>query len=219
MLNSDFIQFLYDISQNNNRDWFEKNKSRFENTVKKPWENVVDEIIKLVQKFEPDFRGTAKDSVYRIYRDIRFSTDKTPYKDHVAASISKFGRKDMMFPAYYFQLGFGSLAVGGGAYFLEKDALHKVRTAITQDPETFRALISEPSFVKNFGEIKGEKNKVLPPEFKELVKREPLVANKQFYFMAELDPQNALRADFAKFVADMFETGKPVNEFLRSAIR
>ena len=121
----------------------------------------------------------------------------------------------MDWPGYYLHIEFGNLMLGGGAYFLEKEPLHKVRTAIMQDPETFRALLSDKNFASRFGELKGEKNKVLPPEFKEAAKKEPLLANKQFYFMAELDPENALRPDFPDFAVEYFKAAKAVNDFLR----
>lgn len=217
MLNEDFLQFLYDLSQNNNRDWFEKNKKRYEITVKKPFEETVGAVIERLKQFEPDFTATAKDCVFRIYRDTRFSADKTPYKTHVGAILTSMGRKNMEQPGYYLQIEFGNLMLGGGAYFLDKEPLYKVRKAIAQDPESFRRLVLDKNFVSRFGELKGEKNKVLPPEFKEAVRKEPLLAHKQFYFMAEIDPDNALRADFPDFAAEYFRAGKPLNDFFRSA--
>lgn len=218
MLNENFLQFLYELSQNNNRDWFEKNKKRYETTVKKPFEEVVGAVIERIRKFEPDFTATPKDCIFRIYRDTRFSADKTPYKTHVGAILTSMGRKNMDQAGYYLHIEFGNLMLGGGAYFLDKEPLHKVRTAIMQDPETFRGLISDKNFASRFGELKGEKNKVLPPEFKEMAKKEPLLAHKQFYFMAELEPENALRPDFPDFAADYFRAGKMLNDFFRRAI-
>ena len=218
MLNEDFLQFLYELSQNNNRDWFEKNKKRYEATVKKPFEETVGAVIERIRAFEPGFVAAPKDCIFRIYRDTRFSADKTPYKTHVGAILTSMGRKNMDWPGYYLHIEFGNLMLGGGAYFLDKEPLYKVRTAIMQDPETFRALLSDKNFASRFGELKGEKNKVLPPEFKEAAKKEPLLANKQFYFMAELDPENALRPDFADFAVEYFKAAKAVNDFLRKVI-
>lgn len=219
MLTTDFLQFLYDLSQNNNRDWFEKNKKRYEASVKKPIEATVAAVIERIRKFEPDYgKVTPKDCIFRIHRDTRFSPDKTPYKNHVGAILTSQGRKNMEQPGYYLHIEFGNLMLGGGAYFLDKEPLRKVRTAIMQDPAAFRALISEKNFSEKYGEIKGEKNKVLPPEFKEAAKSEPLLANKQFYFMAELDPEIALRSDFPDFVAEYFKAGKPLNDYLRNVI-
>lgn len=217
-MKEDLLQFLYELSQNNNKDWFDKNKKRFETTVKQPFEDAVGSIILQLKEFEPTFQIQPKDCIHRIYRDTRFSADKTPYKSHVAAIFSRLGRKTMDEPGYYIHLEFGNLMLGGGAYFLDKEPLRKVRTAIMQDPETFRELISDPVFFEKYGEIKGEKNKVLPPEFKDMAKKEPLIANKQFYFMAEIDPEAILRPDFTAFVIDYMRAAKPFNDFLRSAI-
>src|SRR5262249_35314691 len=144
------------------------------------------------------------------------------YKTHISASFNPKNIKStsdaMSYPGYYFQVEFGSLWMGGGAYFLDKEPLRKVRTAIAQDSEAFRDLLNAADFKQHYGEIKGEQNKVLPPEFKEASKSEPLLANKQFYYMAEMDPENALRADFPEFVAGYFRAGKPLNDYFRSAI-
>ena len=218
MLNPEFLQFLYELSQNNNRDWFEKQKKRYVATVKTPFEGLVGEIIERLRKFEPEFQIQPKDCIHRIYRDTRFSADKTPYKTHVSAVFTQKGRKTMEQPGYYLHLEFGNLMLGGGAYFLEKEPLGKLRTVISQDPEAFRTLILEKNFVAKYGEIKGDKNKVMPAEFREAVKNEPYLANKQFYFMAELDPEICLSPDFADFVTDYFLAAKPLNDYLRKAI-
>lgn len=218
MINAEFLQFLYELSQNNNRDWFEKNKKRYETTVKKPFEAFVGEIIQGLKSFEPEFQIQAKDCIHRIYRDTRFSADKTPYKTHVSAVFTQRGRHTMDQPGYYLQLGFGSLMLGGGAYFLDKEPLMKVRTAIAQDSEAFRSVVFDPNFVEKFGEIKGDKNKVMPAEFKEAVKKEPFLAHKQYYFMTEIDPENCLRSDFPAFVLSYFNAGKPLNDFMRNAL-
>lgn len=219
MLTPDFLQFLYELSQNNNRDWFEKQKKRFEASVKKPWEATVEAIIAHIQKFDPYIRASAKDCVYRIHRDTRFSTDKSPYKTHMGAVITSIGRKAMAEPGYYVHVEFGQLMLGGGAYFLEKEPLHRVRTAIAQSPSAFRQIIENEEFVAKFKGVQGERNKVLPPEFKAAAQTEPLLANKQFYFMAELPPDHALQPDFPQFAAEYLHAGKALNDFCRAAVR
>lgn len=217
------LQFLYELSQNNNRDWFEKNKKRYEADLKKPFEALVGAVIERVLRFEPAFGPiTPKDSIFRIYRDTRFSKDKSPYKAHVSASFTPKGIKlsgeAMSYPGYYLHLEFGALWIGGGAYFLDKEPLRKVRAAIAQDPAALHKLLNAKDFTEKYGALRGETNKVMPPEFKEAAKAEPLLFQKQFYFMAELDPENALRPDFADFVAAHFEAGKPLNDYFRAAI-
>ena len=164
MLTSDFLQFLYDLSQNNNRDWFEKNKKRYEAAVKKPFEQTVAAIIERVQQMEPAYGPLLpKDCIFRIYRDTRFSQDKTPYKTHISAQFTpkhiKSTTDAISYPGYYFQVEFGSLWIGGGGYFLDKEPLRKVRTAIAQDPEAFRSLLDAADFKEKYGEIRGEKTR------------------------------------------------------------
>jgi uncharacterized protein (TIGR02453 family) len=217
-MSHDFLQFLYELSQNNNKDWFEKNKSRYEITVKKPWEATVSSIIEGLKSFEPDFHITSKDCIPRIYRDIRFSNDKRPMKENQAAMLMRGGRKNLGYPGYYISIEFGSLNIGGGAYFLDKEPLHKVRTAIAQDPDTFRSVIEAKEFTDKYVRILGEANKVLPAEFKEIAKKEPLIYNKQFYFMVAMDPEAVLKPDFAAFVTDYFKAAQPVNSYFRSIL-
>ena len=121
-------------------------------------------------------------------------------------------------PGYYLHIEYGNLMLGGGAYFLEKEPLERVRSAIALAPQTFRSLIEAPDFVQKFGEIKGEANKVLPPAFKEAARAEPLIANKQFYFMAETDPEMVLRPDFPDVALDYFRAGHALNQYLRAAL-
>lgn len=219
MLNAASLQFLYDLSQNNNREWFEKNKPRYERELKKPFEQTVLALQQAFSKLEPEWKLDPKDAVFRIYRDTRFSADKTPYKTNVAAVFNPGGRKSLEFPGYYLHLEYGVLNLGGGAYFLEKDALHRLRTAITQQPSEFRALVENPEFVKHYGDLRGDKNKVMPPEFKEVAKTEPLLYHKQFYYMADLDPETAIRPDFVDFTIEYYRAAKPVNDFLVAALK
>lgn len=218
MLTPELLNFLYELSQNNNRDWFEKNKKRYENTVKKPFEQFVGAMIRRIQVFEPQFQITPKESIFRIFRDTRFSADKTPYKTHMSAVFTSRGRQTINEPGYYFQVSYGSLSIGGGAYFLEKDSLTKVRQTIASNPNVFRQIMEASDFVNKFGEIKGEVNKILPPEFKQAAVAEPLLFNKQFYFMAEIDPELALGPEAVERIAGYFEAGKGVNDFFRRAL-
>lgn len=219
MLNPSFLEFLYELSQNNNRAWFEKNKARFQKEVQQPFEVLVAEIIKEIKAFDPNFSMDPKQAAFRIYRDVRFSNDKTPYKTHMAAVFTNGGRQNMHDPGYYLHIEYGFLQLGGGAYFLEKEPLQKVRTKIMQNSSAFRKIVEAPEFVDKFNEIKGEKNKILPTPFKEAVGNEPLLLNKQFYYMAELDPSHILQSDFPKFVASYFQASLQVNQFLLDAVK
>jgi uncharacterized protein (TIGR02453 family) len=218
MITAETLKFLYELSQNNNRDWFEKNKPRYEKHVKKAWEQAVDSVIAEIRRFEPDIQVSARDCIMRIYRDTRFSQNKSPYKTNLAAIISRHGRKNMEYPGYYLHLEYGNLMLGGGAYFLEKEPLHRVRRAIMRQSEQFMTLVEAPEFVTHFGSIQGEKNKVLPPEFKEAATKIPLLANKQFYYMAEMDPELSIGDQLPTLAARHYHAALGVNQFLRQAL-
>ena len=209
LITKDFISYFKDLNKNNNRDWFHTNKKRYEESVKKPFANVIAEVAKKMKiEIEP------KNAVFRINRDIRFSKDKTPYKVQTTAIISKYGRKAKDYPGYYLRFAPGSISIGGGAYFLEKDDLYAVRQHIQNNPKAFAKLLKKKAFVEKFGELQGEKNKRIPKEFVEAHAEQPLIANKQFFFMAEMSAKEMLRDDLVAFICEYFRAGTAINEFL-----
>jgi uncharacterized protein (TIGR02453 family) len=212
--NPAFLTFFTGLSKNNNTTWFNQNRKTYETEVKEPFRTFVEELI--------DRAGVnikAADCIFRINKDIRFSKDKTPYNTHVSANISPFGRKNKEYPGLYVQLGADRIMIVGGAYLVEKDSLLRIRKTIAKDPVAFEKLLSAPSFKKKFGTIKGEKNKVLPPEFKAMAVRHPLIANKSFYYAAELDAKEVLSPKLADSVMQYNEAGKPVSEYLIKALK
>lgn len=206
--------YLKDLSKNNNRDWFHQNKKRYETNVKKPFYNLITELAQA-----QGYNLQAKDAVFRINRDIRFSKDKSPYKTNVGAIISEYGRKGKEQPGFYIHIETGSLMIGGGSYFVDKDALQKIRQHIQNNLSTFNNIINNKDFVEKFGNIKGDKNVRIPKEFKETAEQQALIANKQFYFMAELAPDNVVREDLVSFIVSYFKAGQPLNDFLQEAIQ
>lgn len=218
MITSDFLEFLKELSQNNNRDWFEKNKTRYEKSVKDPFSELVTALIASFERIDPEIKVDTKDTLFRIYKDVRFSKDKSPYKTHMGAVISRYGRKDHTYPGYYVHAEYGSFMFGGGAYSLEKGPLEKVRHKISLEPDRFRSIIHDAEFVKHFGGIKGDKNKKLAPDFAALQGSVPEIANKQFYFMAEMEPATILRPDLVPFLTTMAAAALPLNVFLKEAL-
>ncbi|MBR9923030.1 MAG: DUF2461 domain-containing protein [Bacteroidetes bacterium] len=218
MLTQSTLDFLLDLSQNNNRDWFKANKKRYESEVKDASVAFTQQLIQAIQEFDPEIRVEPKEVLFRIYRDTRFSKDKTPYKTHVGGLISKYGRKGKEYPGYYFHVEGGRLMLGGGGYFLDKDNLLKVRRTIAADPESFLAVTHDPEFEGAFGEVKGEEHKRIPAEFKEVHKEIPLIAKKQFYYMGEFPPANALGEKGVQFCAETLRKGKVLNDYLIKAL-
>ena len=216
--NPAFLKFFKDLAKNNSTVWFNENRKTYESEVKKPFAAFIDELIGKIQKIDPAIKIKASDAIMRINKDIRFSKDKTPYNTYVAAIVSVTGRKSKEYPGMYLQLGADKIMVFGGAYLVEKENLHSLRTAIAKNPAAFRKVISDPAFKKAYGEIQGEKNKVLAPEFKKLIDKEPLIANKGFYFMTELDAKLLTSDKLMDTIIALYKAGKPVNDYLIRAM-
>ena len=215
----DFNKFLKELAANNNRDWFNSNKKRYEESVKKPFESFVGELIKHVDKHEPIKEKDPKKSIFRIYRDVRFSKDKSPYKTQMGAIISPMGRKDMETPAgFYLEMGPQHIRVYGGVYKPSTKNLEKIRKHIAKDPKALEKLQKSAGFKKNFGEIKGEQNKRLPKPLMEKAADTPILLNKQFYYFAEIKPSQATATDLVKQVMEKYKASKPMSEYFRKAM-
>ena len=218
LIKKEFLLFLKDLANNNNREWFHANKKRYENELKKPFVEVVQTVIDGLNKAGHNIEIAPKDMIFRINRDIRFSKDKSPYKTNVGALISEKGRRHKEYPGYYLHIEQGQLMIGGGAYFMEKEALYACRQAIANDPKGFKKIINAKAFKDHFGGIQGAKNKRIPKEFVEPGEKQELIYNKQFYFMAELDPKLLLKDDALKTIISHYKAGKALNTFLQEAM-
>ncbi|MCB9256934.1 MAG: DUF2461 domain-containing protein [Chitinophagales bacterium] len=214
----DFHDFFIELAANNHKDWMDLNKKRYTKSVKEAFENFVEALILELSNFDTELSLKASDAIFRINRDIRFSADKTPYKTNRTALISKYGRKDKVYPGFYLFLSPEKCMVGGGVYFLEKENLYKVRQEISYNLEEFQALIDEKNFKANFPEILGEKGKVLPKEFQEDAKKQQLLFNKGFYYMKDLSPNIIFEEDAVQQLAAILKSAHKFNLFLRRAL-
>lgn len=215
----DFMQFFRDLEKNNHKQWFDANRKRYQTSVKEPFYSFVDHMIGLVNQQDPSVQITAKDAVLRINRDIRFSPDKTPYNLHYGAIISPAGRKDKSVPGFFIRFSPKQVGLFGGAHGIDKDQLQKIRKSISDDVEAFQQLVNEKNFKRQFGKILGEKHKRIPPEFQMAFEKEPLIANKEFYYMAELDPDIIIDDKLPQVLMKYWQVANPVREFLTSALR
>lgn len=206
-----FVAFFKDLAANNNTEWFRGQKTRYENDVKKPFYNLVQSI---GNKYFPEV--PTKNMVFRINRDIRFSKDKSPYKLHMSALFSSTGTKDHQMPGFYFELGPELVRIGGGAYFIEKNELERLRNAIAKDPKVFYELIHNKKITQLFGTLGiAEKNKKLPKPLEEYAKDIPEIYNKQFYFMTDIQVSEFLhQKDVIKTISKYFDAILPFNEYL-----
>lgn len=216
----EFIDFFIDLAPNNNKDWFDVNRKRYETFVKKPFSDFVQHIISEISKTDKNFKNLeAKDCIFRINRDIRFSKDKSPYKLMVSAVVAPSGKKSKAINGVYFELTPEHVRVYGGVYEIEKEDLQLVRQGIANNLKKFKELYTNKKFVEVFGKILGEQNKIVPKELKEAAEREPLIFNKQWYFFTEFPPETILDKNLDKMILDCYEVGKPVEDFFNGLIR
>ena len=157
-IHPDTLPFLRELATNNNREWFNAHKPHWLE-IKEAFEAFTQALIEEMEKEDDTLAGlTAKNSVYRIYRDTRFSADKTPYKTHVACFLSSWGPKNSGVPGYYFQLGCdeayglkGTCNLGGGIFMPTPEGLNAIRQEIFYCPDEFLAIMAEPEYKKYFG--------------------------------------------------------------------
>ena len=218
--NQDFLQFFMDLAGNNNKDWFDQNRKRYEVNVKDAFKNFVTHIITKLAEEDPAFKDLeASSCIFRINRDIRFSKDKTPYKMNVSAVVTPEGKKSKAINGVYFELGPEHVRVYGGVYEIDKEDLLTVREGIAKNPEKFKKLYSDASFKNVFGEILGEKNKVILKELKEAAEKEPLIYNKQWYFYKQFDAEVVLSENLDQLILDCYKAGQPVEKFFNELIK
>ena len=214
-----FLTFFKELAQNNHKEWFQAHKPTYENKVKGPFYALVGEMIEKIHREDPRIHPEVKNSVFRINRDIRFSKDKSPYKLHVAAAISRGGRRQTMVePGYYFHFSPESTIVCGGLYKPDRGTLLKVRRYLVEHPGELTDILSSRSFRSKWGEIQGDRNKILPKEFKEAGEHNPLLFNKAFYVLAELSPESVLRRDLTALLMRYLRSVRPLNDYLWQAL-
>lgn len=216
----EFLDFFIDLAPNNNKEWFDLNRKRYENFVKEPFKNFVAHLISKLAEKDPSFKDLeAKDCIFRINRDIRFSQDKTPYKMMVSAVVAPNGKKSKAVNGIYFELGPEHLRIYGGVYEIDKEDLLTVRGAIAKDILKFQKAYSNSEFKKVFGELRGDKNKIIPKELKEAANIEPLIYNKQWYFYTEFKPETILQENLDEIILNCYKAGRPVEEYFNELIK
>jgi uncharacterized protein (TIGR02453 family) len=217
MLTRATLSFFKELSENNTREWFEANKPRYEHDARKPFLLLVEALIERIRVHEPTLHQTAKEALFRINRDIRFSADKSPYKTHLGAAICVAGKKAMGYPGFYIEVGAKGVLVAGGSYMPNKEELATIRDVIADQGDSFKAILADPTFVAHFGELRGERNKIVPAEYRDLLPSNPVIANKQFYYMATLPDKAVLGTGAVDALMDYYMAARPLQTFLLQA--
>ncbi len=211
------LQFLSELKENNNKEWFDQNRDRYEANRKKVL-FLTELVIHEINKFDPEIGlQNPKDCVFRIFRDVRFGADKTPYKTNMGSFIAKGGRKSIS-AGYYIHIEPGSSFVGGGSYCPPADALKAFRTEIFDHPEEFRGLINQNSFMKTYPDMYDDRLKTAPKGFPKDFPEIDLLKYKSFAFTSKID-DSVVTGDLylEKIVSSMKEL-YPVTRFLNAAL-
>ena len=215
----DFVQFFKELAANNNKEWFDLNRKRYEQQVKDPFKNFVSDLIAEVKKIDKQIDIEAKDAIFRINRDIRFSKDKTPYKLHRSAVVSVGGKKDKTTPGLYIQLGPEDVRIYGGLYQLDRDELYDVREYIVNNGAQFKKIINASDFVSLYGgKLHGERNKIIPKEFKAAGENQPLIYNKSWYYFVKYEPDLCFSDKLMDIVLKAYKVGRPMQEYFIKAL-
>jgi len=214
----DYLIFFKELAANNRKDWFDANRKRYEQVVREPFKHFISDLISEVSKTDTEVQIEAKDAIFRINRDIRFSKDKTPYKIHNSGIISKMGRKDKSYPGLYIELSPEHLALFGGIYMADTRQIQKIRLHIIKNPDVFQKIITDKGFIEKYGEIKGEKNKRISKEFIKAAEKQPLIMNKQWYHQAFLSTKIITGNEIMDTILEYHKQALPFQNFLIKAL-
>ena len=215
-----FFKFLRELKANNNRPWFTENKQRYESQVRDAMLVFIEEfgprLHKISRHFSADPRPVGG-SMFRIYRDVRFSPDKSPYKTNVAARFHHDAAKSMNAPGYYMHLSGREVFVAGGIYMPDSAAATKIRDAIVKRPQQWTKTISSSAF-KQHCELSGSRLTRPPRGYDS---GHPLIEDlklKSFMAVANFTDKDACAPDFMDRFANTCEAAAPFMRFLTTAL-
>lgn len=214
------FKFLRALARNNNREWFQANKATFDAECQQPLERLAADLLVALSAFDPTYtQFRPKDLVFRIYRDTRFSPDKTPYKTHLSLAASPGGRKSAL-PGLYVHIGVDEFAAYAGVYAPEPQQLFKIRQEILYHHAELQQVLRASAFKRLWGPVLGEALSRAPKDFSpEDVAEMPLLKQKQFYVASALEPALLTGPGLVEALMQRYRTVEPFNAFFRRAIQ
>ena len=211
------LQFLQELSENNNREWFNDNRKRYhENRDKIIF--LTDVLINEIKKFDPEIAGTnPKDCMFRIFRDVRFSKNKQPYKTNFGSFIARGGRKSI-YPGYYFHIEPNQSFAGGGVYMPQAEPLKAIRNFMAEHAPDFKEIINEDGFKKTFPEMYDHQLKIAPKGFPKDHEFIDLLKYKSFAFTNRMENKIIKGDNFIEHTVQTFKQLHKINTFLYEAL-
>jgi uncharacterized protein (TIGR02453 family) len=212
------IDFFRRLARNNRREWFLPRKAIFEELVKQPMRELVEALDAALARFAPEHVTDPERAIYRFYRDTRFSPDKSPYKDRIAATFPRRGLTRHEGASYYFSVSHKELAIGGGVYMPTPETLAAMRRHIAARHEDFRRILAARPLRSLFGEMQGEALSRVPKGFPADHPAADLLRFKQFLYYVELPPEVALTPALYDEILKRFRAMAPFTDFLNQAL-
>ncbi len=218
MLAKSTFTFLRNLNRNNNRDWFNANKHKYQE-AHADFVGFIAELIGRIAVFDPPVAQLdPKKSVFRIYRDTRFSKDKTPYKTNFGAHLVSSRERPHDRAGYYIHVEPGNSFLAGGAYLPPGPWLNAIRASIDKDGAEFVAILKRVSFKKYFGELEGEKLKTVPRGYTVDHPHIELLRFKSFLASHQVGDEQLMAKDAAQYATRVFKTLKPFDDFLNKSL-
>lgn len=206
--------FFRSLKRNNRREWFQPRKHVFEQHVKEPMIELVTALNRDFAKFAPEFVSDPKKAIFRIYRDTRFSSDKTPYKTHIAASFARRGGERLAAGGFYFSVSHDQIEVAGGIYHPEPETMLVVRNHIAEHHQDLRRLLADRKVRRLLGDLQGDALTRAPKGFDPAHPAIQLIKMKDWILDTTLDPALGTSPRLYKELADRFRAMTPLIEFL-----
>jgi len=217
MINKQTFDFLRKLARNNNREWFNANKKQYEQSRGEMRELTMF-LIGEIGKFDETVQGVLpEDCLFRIYRDVRFSREKAPYKTNMGSFIKSGGRRTSG-AGYYLHIAPGESMLAVGIYMPPAPELNALRNAIVKDSAAFRKIISNRALVREFGELQGERLKTAPRGFPRDHPEVEFLKLKSYTFFKSITDDEVVRDDFPRRAVRSFMAGADFNRHINGVL-
>ena len=211
------ISFLEQLALNNNKDWFDQNRGIYSD-LRTDWIQFVQELIGSIQTIDPSIGSVeAKNCIFRINKDVRFSKDKSPYKTNFGAIINKGGKKEMT-SGYYIHIDPKEIFLAGGSYQPSPELLASVRQEIDYNFDEFKGIVEHKNVLKLFGPLGGEKLSRPPKGYTDDNPAISYLKHKSFILVKNISTKELFAKGFDKEVIQTFAEMRPLNDFLNRCL-
>jgi uncharacterized protein (TIGR02453 family) len=212
------LRFLRALKRNNRREWFNAHRDDYDAHVRQPMTAVVEHLADDFRAFAPELVASPRVSMYRIYRDTRFSENKTPYKTHVAAVFPTRGLPKHEGAGTYFHVSPDGVWIGGGLYAPQPPQLHAIREHIAANLRKLRAIVESPDFRRHVGALEGDKLQRVPRGFPTDHEAAEYLKFRHFIAGAEFPAAFAASPKFYPTLLSVFRRMMPLTRFLNAPV-